>query len=145
MKRLTLLGIMVLVIVFLAAGMSDNTSKSPKAEEEASNIIKLTYKSKNQKIFKIYNPTDEPIRINSVTTVDDCNCKVPIWTTGRIKPGKHGLVMVVFNENSEGLVTIPLKVYFYNKEDVVDETLTQNIKLEVTLDARSSGKKAAVR
>lgn len=137
MKALALLGTMILVIVFLAAGMSDNGSRLSSGETDAefANFL-LGYKAKNQKIFKVYNPSNETVRINSITTTGQCDCTVPIWTTGQIKPGKHGLVMVVFKRLPVGSFEVPLKIFFYNKEDVVDESLTQNITVEGSFDTR---------
>ena len=132
MKRLALFGTLILVMIFLTSGMSGVENEGRPGNNRAK-ILRLSLKEKHQKIFRIYNPTDEPVRINSITTTGECNCSVPIWTTGRIKPGKFGKVMVVFNRELQGDMEIPLQIYFYNKEDIVDESLTQRITLSVAI------------
>ncbi len=129
MKPLGLFISMILVMLFLTSGMSGKD-----AEAQQVRVFKLGFKEKRQKIFRIYNPGNQTVRINSITPTAECSCSVPIWTTGRIKPGKFGKVMVVFDPGVSGSVEIPLQIYFYNKEDVVDETLTQRVTLMVTLE-----------
>ena len=133
MKPLGLLITMILVMLFLTSGMSGK-HPLPLQTEQQVRIFKLGFKEKRQKIFRVYNPGDQTVRINSITPTGECGCSVPIWTTGKIKPGKFGKMMVVFDRNTSGNLEIPLQIYFYNKEDVVDESLTQRMTLMVTLD-----------
>lgn len=135
MKPLGLLAAMILVMIFLTSGFSGTQAEAPENVLQA-RMLKLTLKEKRQKIFRIYNPGNETVRINSVTAAGDCSCFVPIWTTGRIRPGKYGKVMVVFDRDASGDLEVPLQIYFYNKEDIVDESLTQRVTLMVTLDEK---------
>ncbi len=77
------------------------------------------------KIFKIFNPGNKPIRIRTIDA--PLYCEVAAWTQKPIKPGKAGLIKIVYNTDKSGVFNATLKIVYYDSENLKGENLVEDI------------------
>src|SRR5690606_1072912 len=80
------------------------------------------------KIFKIYNNTQQAVRIRSIWSSPYCN--VTAWSKKPIKAGKHGLMKVAYNGARTGPFKATLKVYYYDSGRLDTERLIEDILIQ---------------
>lgn len=136
MKALSFAGVTALLLVSIAAkGPADEPKEKEHAKVTVFDFgkVKMTGKAKKvKKVFKVYNNSSRELRIRSVCS--PCNYTVPVWSKGWIKPGKHGLVLVIYYPEEQGPFQASMRINYYNEDMLQDENVARDILVRGTFD-----------